>query len=245
MRLKLRLFFSKLTVTPTSNNNLSQMKLISSFLISFTLLSAVQTSLAQEERYSNIFTEQLGPIKWQVIADSVAPNVPEYLFSHSEVNDEYKEVVVQWIYDFPEEIDKAKMLDFRLHEYINWAINPNNEPKGGNSYGNPPFVYFPVNQYKPVFLSTNNTDQDSLVFRNKLQNWYLQNDPDVYQTIYGDLPALIPYPKLISHPNQIPSSQRDTYEMYFPEFSEDEAVFEQYLVLYAAQYGGQPNLETR
>ena len=219
------------------------MKLICSLLLFFGLLAATQTTSAQEERYSNFFTEQLGPVNWQEIADSVAPNVPEYLFSHSEINEEYKQVVIDWIYSYPEEIDKAKMLDFRLHEYVTWAINPNNEPKGGNAYGNPAFVYYPVNQYKPVFVDRSNLDQDSLVFKSKLQNWYLQNDPEAYQDIYGEPPTLIPYPRLLTHPNQYTAEQFAVYEPYFPEFSEDVEVFNQYLDLYASQYGGQPNLE--
>lgn len=221
------------------------MKFICSILVSL-LLGADQTSFAQQqERYTNAFTEQLGPIDWQAIADSVAPNVPEYLFSNYEINEEYKSVVVDWIYAHPEEIDKAKMLDFRLHEFVNWAINPNNEPRGGDPYGNPPFVYFPVNEHMPVFIETSNPDQDTRVFNHKVQNWYMQNDIEGYQERYGEPPVLIPYPRVYSHPDQFPTERFNTYWVYFPEFSEDPQVLNQYVELYEAQYGEQPNIETR
>lgn len=222
------------------------MKFICSIFVSVLMLGAVQTSSAQEqERYSNFFTEQLGPINWQAIADSVAPNVPDYLFDHYEINEEYKQVVVSWIYEHPEEIDKAKMLDFRLSEFIHWAINPNNELKGGNAYGNPAFVYYPVTENRPVFIETNNPDQDTNVFDRKLQNWYLQYDITGYQERYGEPPVIIPYPKVFTHPNQFPAEKYNAYQEYYPEFSEDPEVLNRYIELHLAQYGEEPNIETR
>lgn len=222
------------------------MKFICSVLVTVVLFGTAHKSSAQEqERYSNFFTEQLGPINWQAIADSVAPNVPEYLFDHYEINEEYKQVVVNWIYQFPEEIDRAKMLDFRLHEFISWAINPNNEPRGGNAYGNPPFAYFPVNEHMPVFIETNNSDQDTKFYNYKLQNWYLKNDLEEYRSRYGEPPTLIPYPKIYTHPNEFPTAEYNAYGVYYPEFSEDPEVINQYIELHQAQYGELPNIESR
>lgn len=222
------------------------MRFICSILVTVVLFGAVQICSAQQQaRYSNFFTEQLGPINWQAIADSVAPNVPDYLFNHYEINEEYKQIVIDWIYAHPEEIDKAKMLDFRLHEFISWAINPNNEVRGGNAYGNPPFVYFPVNEHMPVFIETNNPDQDTRFYNHKLQNWYLQNDLAEYQARYGEPPVIIPYPRVYTHPNQFPAVEYNAYQVYYPEFSEDPQVINQYIELHQAQYGEQPNIDTR
>lgn len=200
------------------------------------LLSLAHCAFSQH--YTNYFTEQLGPINWKALSDSVAPNVPEYLFSHQEENKEYKEVVVGWIYEHPDEFDAAKMIDARLHGYVHWAVQAEGANKGDGPYGNPTFVYYPVNENRPVFIDTHNTDQDSLVYNHKTQNWYFQYHKDQYEEHYGELPKILPYPKPIMHPNEFSKEYGiSNYEWYYPEFSTDQGILKQYYELYEKQYG--------
>lgn len=193
---------------------------------------------AQAQRYTNIFTEMQGPIDWKEIADSVAPNVPEYLFSTATENEEYKKIVVEWIYAHPDEFDKAKMIDARLHGYVNWAIKAEGKSKMDGKSGNPSFVYYPVNEHRPVFIDTKNTDQDSLIFNRKTQNWIFTYHKDEYQEKYGELPEILGYPKPIKHPDDFsPDYDRSNIDWYYPEFSTDSRVFSQYEILFEKQFG--------
>jgi len=194
---------------------------------------------ASAQRYTNIFSVMRGPIDWQAISDSVAPNVPEYLYSHTEENEKYKEVVLEWIYSFPDEFDAAKELDSRMNLYVHWAMQGDHKRKDGTTlYGNPPFMYMPVNEHKPVFIDTHNPDQDSLVYKEKLKNWYFNQPTQDFERLYGERPEVLPYPKLITHPSQFSDAVgTSNYEFYYPEFSEDPRVFNQYLEIYNEQYG--------
>ena len=194
------------------------------------------------QRYTNIFTEMQGPIDWQSIADSVAPSVPEYLFTHSVENEEYKAIVVEWIYANPDEFDKAKMIDARLHGYVNWAIKAEGKSRDEGPFGNPNFVYYPVNELRPVFIDTHNPDQDSLIFRNKTQNWFFQNDKGYYVETYGPLPEILGYPKPINHPDEFSAAyDRSNIDWYYPEFSTDSRILSQYHALYKQQFGESKN----
>jgi hypothetical protein len=193
---------------------------------------------ASGQRYLNIYAEMRGPIDWKSLSDSVAPNVPGYLFSTAEENTEYKEIVVQWIYDHPDEFDEARMIDYRLNKFVGWALKTNGKRKGEGPSGNPRFVYYPVNEQRPVFIDTKNPDQDSLIFNHKTQNWIFTYHQDEYVEKYGDLPEILGYPKPIKHPDEFSSDYgRSNIDWYYPEFSTDSRVFSQYEMLYNQQFG--------
>ena len=230
----------------TTNNLATQMSVFFKRAMLLIGLFALSNQ-SNGQRYSNYFSENQPSINWQNIKDTVAPNLPDYFLSEPNVESkEYKEEVVAWIYSNPIEFDKARMVDFRFNEYVGWALKADGKSKDEGPFGNPAFVYFPVNENRPVFVDTKNPDQDSLVFSFKTQNWYLNYHPSEYEALYGELPEIIPYPPLIKHPNDFPEGHdRSSIEWYYPEFSSDPKVFQQYQKLYDVQFGSTKDLKRK
>jgi hypothetical protein len=225
-------------VIRTTNNSPSQMSMFPRGF--FLIVSIISLSVqCYGQRYSNYFTENQPPIDWELIKDSVSPALPEYFLSNPKPSDpNYKAEVVSWIYSDPNGFDKAKMMDGRLHEYVHWAMKVEGKSRDEGPFGNPPFVYYPVNENRPVFIDTKNPDQDSLIFRHKTQNWYFNFHMEEYKELYGKLPEILPYPAPINHPDDFPADYgRSNIDWYYPEFSKDSRVMAEYKALYNSQFG--------
>lgn len=194
---------------------------------------------AKAQKYSNYFTENHPPINWQEFKETVAPNLPDYFLSeHNDESTQYREQILSWIYAHPKEFDEARMIDNRLQEYVGWAMEADGKNRDEGPFGNPSFVYYPVNEHRPVFINTMNPDQDSLIYNFKTQHWYLSYHQDQYEELYGEIPRILPYPPAIKHPDDFPPGiVRANVDQYYPEFSENPNVFSQYEALYDQQFG--------
>lgn len=154
----------------------------------------------------------------------VAPNMPERpeegsLMDHPD----YRMAMDKWVADYPHEFEKAVALDASLNIF---APPKSRDPRSGDRPLSepplnflPPFMKYPVNESKPVFIDNHNPDYDSLVYKRKLQHWYYLYDTIGYLSKYGPLPDIADSIKGLTHPDQFaPEVDTGQYLHYYPEF---------------------------